>query len=140
MQGEGSIRRFTKRTGALASSASDHKPMTKVLVLNAGSGSQKVALYTIGPDQKTACDPAWQGAINSTTPGQPKDTFLAQVRSTKAKGSCPFRGIGRSKKRFRLLSRRRGRAASHTRRDLDRSISSVIALCMAVCSSVPQLW
>ena len=77
--------------------------MTNVLVLNAGSGSQKVALYTIGPDQKTACDPAWQGAINSTTPGQPKDTFLAQVRSTKAEGQLPIPRDWSLKKKIQAL-------------------------------------
>jgi acetate kinase len=60
--------------------------MANVLVLNAGSGSQKAALYAIDPDPKGPSDPVWQAAINSTTPGQPEDKFLAQIRSTRDEG------------------------------------------------------
>ena len=64
--------------------------MANVLVLNAGSGSQKVALYAIEPRPKGPSDPVWQAAINSTTPGQPKDKFLAQIRSTQGEGQLPI--------------------------------------------------
>jgi len=55
--------------------------MANALVLNAGSGGQKVALYAIDPDPEGPTAPVWQAAINSTTPGQPEDKFLAQIKS-----------------------------------------------------------
>jgi acetate kinase len=63
--------------------------MANVLVLNAGSGSQKVALYGIEAGSKAPSEPIWQAAINSTTPGQPEDQFLAQVSSKRAEGQLP---------------------------------------------------
>jgi acetate kinase len=63
--------------------------MANVLVLNAGSGSQKLGLYAIDSDPKIACDPVWQAAINSTTPGQPADHFLAQIAAGKRKEQIP---------------------------------------------------
>jgi acetate kinase len=63
--------------------------MANALVLNAGSGSQKVALYAIDPGSNVPSDPVWQAAINSTTPGQPKDEFLAQIRSQRGEGQLP---------------------------------------------------
>jgi acetate kinase len=65
--------------------------MANVLVLNAGSGSQKLGLYAIDSDPKIACDPVWQAAINSTTPGQPADHFLAQITAGKRKEEIPVR-------------------------------------------------
>jgi acetate kinase len=65
--------------------------MANVLVLNAGSGSQKLGLYAIDSDPKVACDPVWQAAINSTTPGQPDDYFLAQVSADQRKGEVAVR-------------------------------------------------
>ena len=64
--------------------------MANVLVLNAGSGSQKVALYSLDPDAKGPSEPVWQAAINSTTPGQPEDKFLAQIKSTLGEGQLPI--------------------------------------------------
>ena len=64
--------------------------MANVLVLNAGSGSQKVALYSIDTDAKGPSDPVWQAAINSTTPGQPEGKFLAQIKSTRDEGQLPI--------------------------------------------------
>jgi acetate kinase len=64
--------------------------MASVLVLNAGSGSQKAALYAIDPDPKGPSVPMWQAAINSTTPGQPEDKFLAQIKSTREDGQLPI--------------------------------------------------
>jgi acetate kinase len=64
--------------------------MANVLVLNAGSGSQKLALYAINPNPKGPSDPVWQAAINSTTPGQPEDKFLAPIRSAQAEGQLPI--------------------------------------------------
>jgi len=55
--------------------------MAKILVLNAGSGSQKVALYAINSASETSSAPVWQAAINSTTPGQPEGYFVAQITS-----------------------------------------------------------
>jgi len=63
--------------------------MANALVLNAGSGSQKVALYTIEPDATGPSAPIWQAAINSTTPGQPADKFLAQITSSHGQGELP---------------------------------------------------
>lgn len=63
--------------------------MANALVLNAGSGSQKVALYAIEADSNAPTEPVWQAAINSTTPGQPKDEFLAQIKSRRAEGELP---------------------------------------------------
>jgi acetate kinase len=65
--------------------------MANVLVLNAGSGSQKLGLYSIDSDPKIACDPVWQAAINSTTPGQPVDHFLAQITAGERKDQIPVR-------------------------------------------------
>jgi len=65
--------------------------MANVLVLNAGSGSQKLGLYSIESDPKVACDPVWQAAINSTTPGQPADHFLAQITAGERKEQIPVR-------------------------------------------------
>ncbi|HEY5741280.1 MAG TPA: hypothetical protein VIS99_01960, partial [Terrimicrobiaceae bacterium] len=63
--------------------------MANALVLNAGSGSQKVALYAIDPSLKSPSVPIWQAAINSTTPGQPEDKFLAQIQSVRGEGELP---------------------------------------------------
>jgi acetate kinase len=63
--------------------------MANALVLNAGSGSQKVALYAIDPDATDPTEPIWQAAINSTTPGQPKEHFLAQIKSQRGEGQLP---------------------------------------------------
>jgi acetate kinase len=63
--------------------------MANVLVLNAGSGSQKLGLYSIESDPKVACDPVWQAGINSTTPGQPVDHFLAQITAGQRKEEIP---------------------------------------------------
>jgi len=65
--------------------------MAKVLVLNAGSGSQKLGLYAINSDPKIACPPSWHAAINSTTPGQPDDYFLAQITAAGRKEQVPVR-------------------------------------------------
>ena len=65
--------------------------MAKVLVLNAGSGSQKLGLYAINSDPKIACPPSWHAAINSTTPGQPDDYFLAEITAAGRKEQVPVR-------------------------------------------------
>ena len=57
--------------------------MANILVLNAGSGSQKVALYAIHSNSMTASAPVWEAAINSTTPGQPEGYFVAQITSAR---------------------------------------------------------
>jgi acetate kinase len=59
--------------------------MANILVLNAGSGSQKVALYAINSASEAPSPPIWQAAINSTTPGQPEDYFVAQITSVRGK-------------------------------------------------------
>jgi acetate kinase len=59
--------------------------MANILVLNAGSGSQKVALYAINSDSEAPSPPIWQAAINSTTPSQPEDYFVAQITSVRGK-------------------------------------------------------
>ena len=79
--------------------------MANVLVLNAGSGSQKVALYAIDPDWKGPSDPVWQAAINSTTPGQPEDKFLAQIKSTRDEGQLPIPRDWSLQKRIQALIR-----------------------------------
>ena len=63
--------------------------MACVLVLNAGSGSQKATLYAIPANLGAPSDPLWQAAINSTTPGQPEDKFLAQINSAAGAGVLP---------------------------------------------------
>ena len=63
--------------------------MANALVLNAGSGSQKVALYAIDPDPEGPTAPVWQAAINSTTPGQPEDKFRAEIKSEGGQGQLP---------------------------------------------------
>ncbi len=45
--------------------------------------------YAIDPDATDPTEPIWQAAINSTTPGQPKDQFLAQVKSQRGQGQLP---------------------------------------------------
>jgi acetate kinase len=56
--------------------------MANILVLNAGSGSQKVALYAIN-SLGAPSPPIWQAAINSTTPDQPEGYFIAQITSVR---------------------------------------------------------
>ena len=63
--------------------------MANALILNAGSGSQKVALYAIEPNANAPTETIWQAAINATTPGQPKDKFLAQIQSSRGGGQLP---------------------------------------------------
>ena len=79
--------------------------MANVLVLNAGSGSQKVALYSIDPDAKRPSDPVWQAAINSTTPGQPEDKFLAQIKSTRGEGQLAIPRDWSLQKKIKALVR-----------------------------------
>jgi acetate kinase len=59
--------------------------MANILVLNAGSGSQKAALYTIHSDSEAPSAPLWQAATNSTTPGQPEGYLVAQMTSGRRK-------------------------------------------------------
>src|SRR5271165_1226607 len=59
--------------------------MANILVLNAGSGSQKVALYAINSNSNAPSAPVWQAEINSTTPGQPEGYFVAQITSIRGK-------------------------------------------------------
>jgi acetate kinase len=59
--------------------------MATILVLNAGSGSQKVALYAINSNSKAASPPGWQAAISATAPGQPEGYFVAQITSVRGK-------------------------------------------------------
>jgi acetate kinase len=59
--------------------------MANILVLNAGSGSQKVALYAIHSNAMAASAPVWEAAINSTTPGQPEGYFVVQITSARGK-------------------------------------------------------
>ena len=48
-----------------------------------------MALYAIDPDATDPTEPIWQAAINSTTPGQPKEHFLAQIKSQRGEGQLP---------------------------------------------------
>jgi acetate kinase len=59
--------------------------MANILVLNAGSGSQKVALYAFHSLSEAASPPLWQAEINSTTPGQPEGHLVAQMTSARGK-------------------------------------------------------
>jgi acetate kinase len=59
--------------------------MANILVLNAGSGSQKVALYAIHSESEAPSAPLWQAATNSTTPGQPEGYLVAQTTSVRGK-------------------------------------------------------
>jgi acetate kinase len=79
--------------------------MANVLVLNAGSGSQKLALYAIDPDPKGPSEPVWQAAVNSTTPGQPDDAFLAPIRSMRGEGQLPIPRDWSLKKKIQALLR-----------------------------------
>jgi acetate kinase len=63
--------------------------MANILVLNAGSGSQKVALYVIDSDAQSPSEPVWQAAINSTTPGQPEGYFVAHITSLRGQQEMP---------------------------------------------------
>jgi acetate kinase len=59
--------------------------MANILVLNAGSGSQKVALYAFHSLSEAASPPLWRAEINSTTPGQPEGHLVAQMTSARGK-------------------------------------------------------
>jgi acetate kinase len=59
--------------------------MANILVLNAGSGSQKVALYAIHSLSEAPSVPLWQAATNSTAPGQPEGHLVAQMTSVRGK-------------------------------------------------------
>jgi acetate kinase len=63
--------------------------MANILVLNAGSGSQKIALYVIDSDSKLPSKPVWQAAVNSTTPGQPEGHLIAQISSLRGELKMP---------------------------------------------------
>ena len=53
----------------------------KILVLNAGSGSQKFSLYEIdGEPPLDAPEPLWRGEIDSTAPGQPEGQLFVTVQ------------------------------------------------------------
>jgi acetate kinase len=57
--------------------------MANILVLNAGSGSQKVALYALHSLSEAASAPLWQAGTNSTAPGQPEGHLIAQITSVR---------------------------------------------------------
>jgi acetate kinase len=59
--------------------------MANILVLNAGSGSQKVALYAIHSLSEAPSAPLWQAGTNSTAPGQPEGHLVAQMTSVRGK-------------------------------------------------------
>ena len=65
--------------------------MANILVLNAGSGSQKLALYKLNSNSEAPSDPIWQAAINSTTQGQPEGYFVAQITSGRGKEEVQVR-------------------------------------------------
>src|ERR1700730_18391928 len=65
--------------------------MANVLVLHAASGMLQLGYYAIDSDPNIACDLVCQAAINSTTPGQPADHFLAQITAGKRKEEIPVR-------------------------------------------------
>src|SRR6185295_18122582 len=51
-----------------------------ILVLNAGSGSQKCSLFQLGDTlPNEPLEPLWKGSIESTFPGQSADEFLLRV-------------------------------------------------------------
>ena len=54
----------------------------KILVLNAGSGSQKCSLFEIGdalPDDPP--EPLWEGEIDATAPGQPPGQMFVKAHA-----------------------------------------------------------
>jgi acetate kinase len=59
--------------------------MANILVLNAGSGSQKVALYSIHSLSEAPSVPLWQAGTNATTAGQPEGHLVAQMTSVRGK-------------------------------------------------------
>jgi acetate kinase len=62
--------------------------MANILVLNAGSGSLKVALYAIHSLSEAPSAPLWQAGTNSTTPGQPEGHLVAQMTSVRGKAEA----------------------------------------------------
>src|ERR1700761_2696441 len=62
--------------------------MANILVLNAGSGSQKVALYAIRSLSEAPSAPLWQAGTNSTTPGQPEGHLVAQMASVRGEAEA----------------------------------------------------
>jgi acetate kinase len=58
--------------------------MTSVATLNVGSGSQKLALFRVVPEQlaeDAVADPIWEGRLDATAPGQPKDHLRLTIRA-----------------------------------------------------------
>src|ERR1700751_1459668 len=56
--------------------------MRRILVLNAGSGSQTCSLFEL-PDTRLPAEPQepiWESKYNSTTPGQPPEEIVLRVR------------------------------------------------------------
>jgi acetate kinase len=62
--------------------------MANILVLNAGSGSQKVALYAVRSLSEAPSAPLWQAGTNSTTPGQPEGHLVAHMTSVRGKAEA----------------------------------------------------
>ena len=57
--------------------------MTSVGTLNVGSGSQKLALFRLTPEQladEAVAEPVWEGRLDATAPGQPKDHLRLTMR------------------------------------------------------------
>lgn len=58
--------------------------MTSVATLNVGSGSQKLALFRLVPQQlaeHAAADPVWEGRLDATAPGQPNGHLRLTIRA-----------------------------------------------------------
>jgi acetate kinase len=53
----------------------------KIVVLNAGSGSQKCSLFElpIGPIPDEPRDPIWEAKLDSTAPDQPKGKLVIRI-------------------------------------------------------------
>src|ERR1700733_6499185 len=53
----------------------------KIIVLNAGSGSQKCSLFElpIGPLSDEPYDPIWEAKLDSTAPDQPEGKLVIRI-------------------------------------------------------------
>jgi len=57
--------------------------------LNVGSGSQKLALFWLEPEQLTeqsVSEPVWEGRLDATAPGQPRDQLRLTIKSGRQAG------------------------------------------------------
>jgi acetate kinase len=83
-------------------------PLMKILVLNAGSGSQRCSLFDLEGQPPAAAgsrEPVWEATLDSTAPGQPAGQLRVKVRrgATEAEAGLIDAGLPAHERVQRLL-------------------------------------